>query len=386
MDKIKLLASRADKVAQMENLAETRGENMDEATLNTIKTLKGEITLIDGQLSAIEEIRSVAMKQTKTVDKKDSQMELRSNFDAFLRGNISEKEMEKRAMSVGGVAKGAELVPDEFYRVLDETILEFSNFKADAFNFTTGNNGALTMPSLDDTANTGAWVDEGGTIPLADAATSDRTMSVHKVGSGVKVSTELIEDDAFDLTSWVARAIATRLARTYEAAFMNGDGLSKPTGILTDFLVTEITSAASGVVDHKDAAALKHAIQSSSRIGANFYASDDMLKTMELWEDNNGRPLLQAADAATQAKGILFTLFGYPVKLNTELGDVTAGDHPLIFGNPSKYFIRNVRGITIKRNDFEFMSTDEVSFYGTARLDGMLSDANDTFAKLKVKA
>ena len=387
-----LKEERGAALKSMTALVEERGESMNEETLATIKSFKDDIDMLDSHIAVIDDMRSIAMRNSISsgVGADDARKEIRSNFHEFLRGrhNITEKQFEEavRFMHSGGTGSGAELVPDEFYKVLEEAILEFSDFKSDAFNFTTGDNGVLTMPSIDDTANTGAWLSEGGPIPLADASTSDRTMSVYKVGSGVKLSTELIEDSFFNIETWVARAIGTRLAKTFNASFINGDGIAKPLGILIDSTVKSIDSIASLSVTHKDAINLRYALQISSRIGGVYYASDSMIKEMELWEDANGRPLLQPSDVATQANGILYTLWGYPVKLNTELGDIVAGDSPLIFGNPSKYMIRNVRAITIKRNEYSSMGTDEVEFYGTTRLDGKLTDTNDTFSKLVIKA
>ncbi len=387
--KVQLLKERETKVNSLESLIEERSESMDDETLEQIEGFKADVENIDLEIRAIDMFQKIAKHNASGAEERttdETQETMMENFTLFLRGEITDKEYEQRTMTSGTATAGAELVPDEFYRVLEETILEYSDFKMDAFNFTTGDNGTLTMPSIDDTANSGAWITEGGTIPLADAATGERTMAVYKAASGIKVSTELIEDDAFDLVSWVAVNLGVRIARTLNAAFISGDGTGKPLGILVDTTVIEVISNTIGAVDWTDAVELRHALQISSRRGANYYASDDMLKKMELWVDGNNRPLLQPADQATQAKGILFTLGGYPVKLNTELGDVVALDNPLIFGNPKKYMIRNVRGVLIKRNDYLFMGTDEVAFYATTRLDGKLTDVNDTFSKLTVKS
>ena len=70
------------------------------------------------------------------------------------------------------------------------------------------------------------------------------------------------------------------------------------------------------------------------------------------------------------------------MKPNYNLGGLVLGDSPLIFGNPSSYMIRNVRNINVRRSDEVRILNDEVVFIATARVDGKIVNANESFAKL----
>jgi len=379
---------RATKVTEMETLVNERAKNMDETALSAVKSLKDEIKDIDLNISAIEEVRSVAIVSAKPVAEKQAvaKNEFRDAFTQYLRGGIDNATLETRIMQAGTAGAGLETVPDEFYKTLLNKILDYGMIYADANVFTTANHGDLLIPIANDTGNAGAWTAESGAITPADLITSQATMKAYKVTTGIVVTTELLEDAFFDIETYIAEALGIRLARTFESAFINGDGTGKPLGIVADTDTVAKTSAVTLVVDEDDMLELIYAVAPSMRIGANFYVSDGQRKAMDSWKDTTGRPLLQVNADATQANGSTTTLYGYPVKVNYELAvPTTIGNVPAIFGNPKNYWIRNIRNITVKRSDELYALTDEVLFTATTRLDGKPVSANPAFSKAVVK-
>lgn len=385
--KKELEALKAEKVKQMETLVNERGSNMDQETLATVKTMKQEIEQIDLNLDAIEQIRSVAVENTKPTTQKevDAKVAFRSTFVQYLRGAVDNATLEKRIMQAGTAGSGLETVPDEFYRTLLDKILEYGMLFSDANVLTTANHGDLLIPMADDTGNAGVWTAEGGTITPEDFVTSQVTMKAYKVSTAIIVSTELLEDAFFDIEAYVAGALGVRLARTFESAFINGDGTGKPLGIIADTATVGVVAGADNVVDDVDMLGMIYALTPAMRIGAVFYVSDSQMKAMDSWVDTAGRPLLQPQASATQGTAVLMTFKGYPARINNELGDaVTTGDTPAIFGNPQNYWIRNIRNITVKRSDELYALTDEVLFTATTRLDGKPVSPNPAFSKCTV--
>jgi len=226
-----LKEQRAKKVAQMENLVNERSDNIDENTLSAIKSFKDEIKEIDNSIEAINELRSVAIASAKPAEEKskDAQAELRGLFSSYLRGELSTREFEKRSGTV--IANGANVVPEDFLRELQETIKEYGTILPDCRQLTTSDNGTLTVPQINDTANEGVWLGETDAISKADFSTSKVELSAYKVATGIEVSTELIEDSFFNIESYVAKALGERLSRTIENAIINRDGTQKPDAI-----------------------------------------------------------------------------------------------------------------------------------------------------------
>ena len=354
-----------------------------------MKTLQDEVNGIDLEIKAIEIQRDVALDNVKPQANVvvDNAAKIKAGFVAHLKGDMEYKQYEKlvATMQSGTATAGAELVPPEFLKVLLEKIKEFGTLFDDVDIIETAANGELSIPTSDDTANTGVWTDESGAITLVDFVTGKKTLAAYKVASATSVSNELIEDSFFDIGTYVAGLLGVRLNRAAEAAFINGDGVKKPLGILPDTSTIEVISAGIGVVTDADAKALIEALQPSSRKGAKFYASDEFITWMSEQVDTTGRPIYQANALATAADAIQYSIGGYMVKPNYELGAIVAGDNPLIFGNPKQYLVRMVRGIRVQRSDQLKILEDETVFVATARLDGKMTTMNNGFSKLTVR-
>lgn len=377
---------RSQKEAAMKNIVETRGEEMNEETLEALKTFKAEIQDIDRKIEAINELRSVALKESAPVEVKvaDAKKDLAGEFRSYVAGKITYREFEQRANNL--VTNGVDIVPEDFVRELQEKILEFGSLYNSVSKMTTTDNGQVSIPVIDDTAATGAWTDEGGAYSTADFATSTITMDAYKITTGIQVSEELLQDSFFNVESYLAKAFATRLARTIEAAIVGGDGIKKPEGIITHANTINYTSAVLGTVDSTDLLKAVYELQPSARENAVIYVSDDLMKNLSLEVDATGRPLLQPASSATQANGIQYTLGGHPLVVNYALAPVAAGSVSAMIGDPKSYMIRNVQGFQIKRDEYTDMSTGMVNFYCSARLDGKIVNANDSFVKITTAA
>lgn len=379
LSELKML--RKEKQDAMADVIEKRGETPDEASMALVATLKQEMNEIDNQVKMIEEYRSIAMDNTKPEDIKtvDKKAEHRALFTEYTRGEITTKEFEKRA---GLISANGSVIPDEFLRELQETILEYGVISPSCRHIMTADNGQLSIPVIDDTANAGAWTAEAGDITKADITTSAITMDAYKVTTGIQVSTELLEDTFFDLESYLAQAFGTRLARTMENAYIFGTGTTMPIGIAEDAGTIEATSAADGVVDSTDLLTAIYDLQPTSRAGAVIYVSDDLMKDLSLETDADGRLLLQTSAGATAADPVKMTLGGYPIVVNYELEAVANASTSAIIGNPMNYMIRDVRNVRFTRDEYTDMGSDMVNFYATARVDGKVVSANDAFVKM----
>ena len=68
---------------------------------------------------------------------------------------------------------------------------------------------------------------------FSDPQFSQIILDAYKLSVAVKVSEELLADNAYDLEGWLINSFSRALANSEEKAMVIGDGISKPTGILT---------------------------------------------------------------------------------------------------------------------------------------------------------
>ena len=77
------------------------------------------------------------------------------------------------------------------------------------------------------------WATEDEAVE-PDTPTVERVViPVHELSAMPKASQRLLDDAAFDIEAWLAGRIAEKFARAEAAAFINGDGIDKPRGLLT---------------------------------------------------------------------------------------------------------------------------------------------------------
>ena len=144
-----------------------------------------------------------------------------------------------------------------------------------------------------------SWIDEEGTFPLSDDTFGQKSLGAYKVGTALKVSTELLNDAAFDLEAYISREFGRRLGAKEEEAFWVGDGKSKPTGIFntTDGAETGVT-AASASVTFDDMLELYYSLKSPYRKKGTWAMNDATVKALRKVKDTTGQYIWQPSVVA----------------------------------------------------------------------------------------
>lgn len=76
-----------------------------------------------------------------------------------------------------------------------------------------------------------AWVEEGGALTFGDATFSQILLDAHKLHVAIKVTEELLYDNAFGLENYIIDQFGKALANAEEDAFLNGTGVGQPLGL-----------------------------------------------------------------------------------------------------------------------------------------------------------
>ena len=127
-------------------------------------------------------------------------------------------------MSEGVAVDGGYLVPDEWDRRLIEGIEEQNIMRRFGTTITTS---GLHKINIAGTKPAAAWIDEGDSIEFGDATFGQISLDAHKLLVAVKVTNELLSDNAFGLESYILTQFAQAIANAEEDAFLNGP-LSTP--------------------------------------------------------------------------------------------------------------------------------------------------------------
>lgn len=173
-------------------------------------------------------------------------------FDKLLRkGEKSLGDVELKALSVGTDGSGGYLVsPDTTGKVV-ERIYETSPIRLFASQQNISSDALEGAVDLDE-ASVG-WVSELGSRSESNtpAVPKPWRIPVHEAYSEPRISQKLVEDAAVDVAGWLAKKVADKFTRLFNAAFVTGDGVGKPRGFGSyTSAATADTSRAWGVFEH----------------------------------------------------------------------------------------------------------------------------------------
>lgn len=269
------------------------------------------------------------------------------------------------ALQIGTESKGGYLVPEEFERTLVEALEEENIIRQIAKVITSSHDQKIPIVATKGTAN---WVDENGAVPEGDDAFGQVTLSAFKVATTIKVSSELLQDSAFDIENYIAHGFARRIGNCEEEAFISGNGTGKPTGFLnaTGGGQVGVTTAGAAAITLDELLDLYYSLKSPYRRKAVFVMNDATVKAIRKLKDSTGQYLW----APSIKEGIPDTILSRPIYTSAFMPELAAGNKTIAFGDFEYYWIADRQGRTFKRLDELYANNDQVGFLGTQRVDG----------------
>lgn len=256
-------------------------------------------------------------------------------------------------------ADGGYLVPEEYDSRLIETLKDENIMRNLATTITTSGEHKINVASSDPAA---AWIEEGGALSFGDSKFAQVLLDAHKLHVAIKVTEELLYDNAFNLENHILTSFGKALANAEEDAFLNGDGKGKPTGIFNKTeggtFLKEVTSLkADDLID------LIHALKRPYRKSASFIMNDKTIALVRKLKDNNGAYMWQASYQEDEPDRIL----GYPVYTSA-----FAPENAIAFGDFSYYNIGDRGTRSFKELTELFAGNGMIGFVAKERVDGKL--------------
>ena len=300
---------------------------------------------------------------------------LRSGDDDGLRG----LEMEGKALGTSVAADGGYLVDPQTADTIKGTLSSTASIRAIA---NVVNVDATSFDVLVDRTEMGAgWATEASAVTETATPQIDRiTIPLHELSALPKASQRLLDDSAFDIEGWLAGRIADKFARSEASAFVNGDGIDKPRGLLTYPSVDNDvwvwgnlgyveTGADGAIVDGDPIVDLVYSLGAEYRANATFVMNSKTAGTIRKLKDNDGRFLWSDGLAAGEPA----RLMGYAVLIAEDMPDVASDATAIAFGDfGAGYTVAERPDLRVLRDPFS--AKPHVLFYATKRVGGAVSD------------
>lgn len=288
--------------------------------------------------------------------------------------NPAARGLEMRALSVGTTTAGGNAVPNEIMRSFLEILKWYGRVENLATVINTETGATLPFPTMDDTANTGRLLTEGtGATTTTDPSVGKIDLASYKFSSdAVIVSVELLQDASFNVAAYLGGALGTRIGRIKNTYFTTGSGSSQPGGVQVKASLGK-TAAATNAITLDEIIDLYHAVDIAYRMSPNarFMMHDSTAAYVRKLKDSNNQYLWQMAVQQGQPD----RLFGVPVEINNDQDSAFSTNKRLVlFGDFSKYVVRNAGAVEILRSDDLYILNHQVVFLGFQRSDGNLID------------
>ncbi|MEM9577235.1 MAG: phage major capsid protein [Pseudomonadota bacterium] len=305
---------------------------------------------------------------------------LRSGDDDGLRG----LEIDVKSLSTAVNSDGGYLVDPQTSDTVSAVLKSSASLRSIA---SVVNVEATSYDVLVDHTDVGAgWATETGSLTETDTPQIDRiTIPLHELSALPKASQRLLDDSAFDIEGWLANRIADKFARAEAAAFVSGDGVDKPKGILDHTSVDNaiwswgnigyVPSGLDGDVTPDAVIDVVYALGAQYRANATFVMNSKTAGVIRKLKDADGRFLWSDGLAAAEPA----RLMGYPVLIAEDMPDPDTGSDSIAFGDFSAgYTIAERPDLRVLRDPFS--AKPHVLFYATKRVGGDVSD----FAAIKL--
>jgi len=263
----------------------------------------------------------------------------------------------------GNDANGGYLVPEEYDRRLIDVLDEENIMRTLGTTITTSGEHKINIAATKPAA---AWIEEGAAIQFSDATFGQKLLDAHKLHVAIKITDELLYDNAFNLENYIITQFGKALANAEEDAFLNGDGAGKPKGLFPDAEVGVTTST--GSITSDNMIELVYSLKRPYRKNASFIMNDQTIAALRKLKDNNNNYIWQPSYQAGEPDRLL----GYTLHTSAFAPKQAAGAKAIAFGDVSYYNIGD-RGVRSLQELKElFAGNGMVGYLMKERVDGLL--------------
>ena len=311
--------------------------------------------------------------------------EAKSAWSSYIRtGDVSAlKGLEGKSLTTSD-GEGGYIAPIEAESMIDRALDNASPFRSIALVRRVGS-GQFRKPVSAGGIEAG-WAGETDSRTETTAPTLDLLeFPAGELYAMPAATQNLLDDGVADVDQWLADEVRDVFSAQETAAFITGDGVNKPRGLLSYAQVDDaahswgkIGTVSTGVDGAFDDDApvdalldLVYAPKTRYRAEASFVMNRRTVSAIRKFKDADGNYIWQPA---TQA-GAPSTLLGYKLTEAEDMPDIGSAATPIAFGDFRRgYLIVDRQGVRVLRDPYS--AKPYVLFYTTKRVGGGVQDFN----------
>jgi HK97 family phage major capsid protein len=310
--------------------------------------------------------------------------EHKAAFERYVRGGDEAglRRLEGKAMSYGSGPDGGFLVPPETETAIAGRLRDLSPIRALATVRQV--TGAVLKKPFAVSGPAVGWVGETDARPETAAGTLAElqfpTMELYAMPAATAT---LLEDSAVDIDQWISAEVEAAFAEQEGTAFVNGDGVNKPRGLLDYTMVDEsawswgnlgyVPTGTAGDLPADDATGVLldtvFTLKAGYRQNASWLMSRKTQAAIRKLKDADGNYVWQPPATAEQKP----SLMGFSVHESEDMPAIATDAPAIAFGDFARgYLVVDRRGVSVLRDPYS--AKPYVLFYTTKRVGGGIQD------------
>jgi len=309
---------------------------------------------------------------------------------AMLSGGLSALSAEQRsamqarvntdiraAMSTTTGSEGGYTVATEFSRTLIEAMKAAYAVRSVATGFQTSTGASMLFPTADSTQEEGEIVGQNASATVGETTFGQASMDVYKYSSkSIALPFELLQDSMFNVEAYISSLLNLRIGRIHNRHHTVGTGSAQPRGVVTASTAGKVGATGQTVaVTYDDLVDLEHSVDPFYRPAGRWMMHDDTLRILRKVKDPQGRPIFVPGYETGNAGGAPDRLLGREIVINQHMPVMAANAKSILFGDFSKYLIRDVMDTTLFRmTDSAYTLKGQVGFVAFCRSGANMVD------------
>lgn len=333
-----------------------------------------ELRTVSERLAAVE--TRLNRPGTQTEQRNEPTAERRA-FGQYLRFGAAAPAEELRTLTVSTDTQGGYLAPAELSNEFLRDLVLVSPIRALASVRATGSPSVM-YPKRTAITNA-AWKGETQAQTGSEPAFGQAEIVVRELNTYVDVSNALLADTAGQAEQEVRLALADDFGQKEGLAFVSGDGVLAPEGILTNGDIGYTPSGSAAALTADSLIALAYAVPTTYRNAATWGMNSKTLGVIRTLKDGQNNYLWQPSYQAGQPE----TILGRPVVELPDMPEVAANAFPIIFGDFAGYRIVDRVGLSVLVNPYLLATQGITRIHASRRVGGGVIQAA-RFRKLKI--
>jgi len=311
-----------------------------------------------------------------------------SAFEAYLRKGRGELgPQDRKTLSAGQDSAGGFLIPEDFHVEIIKKTAAMATIRANARVAQTSRDMAKWPKvtwTTDDKYTSGArmtWTGESPASATAHRVTDPVfgliTVPVHTAMASLPLTNDLLEDSAFDMIGLGSELLGEAFALGENDAFINGSGIGRPMGILTevdeDAGPDSVASGGAATLTSDGLIDLAYALPPQYEGNAKWFMNKSTEKAIrKLMGTTSGEYEWPVVSNVGALGAVGSSLLGFPIVREQFVGDVTTSGYPIIFGDLRGYLVLDRVGLSIQRLDELYAETNITVLLARRRVGGQL--------------